>query len=375
MQREQESPSACNLAVDQEFADTLDEEFGVEVRPALPLPLLPLRHALLQNGAAWVKHVLDAEGCPVDEAPGRLSPSVNHRYREGGDFLLGQLDLHSLLAAQKVHPRSLLGHSVGLPVHREHRPAGGIALDAHLLGERQHALDVGRADLAVEGVGGPGVDPVAPRRAVPRRTLHVEGPEHPVALVPVPDLERTLPVRRHVAEQTVPRRTSRELCAEHRAIRQHQALEDVEVVVAGMVANVHSTASHRARRRVEGGDLVVALEHIPVRLHDLANEERVVGHVGDVRRVRPAVARVEVVGCARDSSVRVAVQAFGWMAHAVDAVALEMLDHTLLHRLDELGRRLQTPSPLRTKHCRHRLRIHLHAIHSTRREVAVHAVV
>eukprot|EP00961_Rhodomonas_salina_P223543 3022860-Rhodomonas_salina.2 len=46
-------------------------------------------------------------------------------------------------------------------------------------------------------------------------------------------------------------------------------------------------------------------------LHDLANEERVVGHVGDVRRVRPAVARVEVVGCARDSSVRVAVQASG----------------------------------------------------------------
>ena len=58
--------------------------------------------------------------------------------------------------------------------------------------------------------------------------------------------------------------------------------EEVEVVDAGPVRGVDGAAAHGAGGGVEAGGGVAALEHVPVGLHDLAEEERVVHHVGHV---------------------------------------------------------------------------------------------
>ena len=51
---------------------------------------------------------------------------------------------------------------------------------------------------------------------------------------------------------------------------------------AGPVRGVDGAAADGAGGGVEAGGGVAALEHVPVGLHDLAEEERVVHHVGHV---------------------------------------------------------------------------------------------
>jgi hypothetical protein len=75
------------------------------------------------------------------------------------------------------------------------------------------------------------------------------------------------------------------------------------------------------------------MEHVPIGLHELAEEDGVVRDGGDVDGVRCRVARVEVVGGAHDGSLPGAVEHVGVVAHAGDAaVVREAARHGGLER-------------------------------------------
>ena len=63
-------------------------------------------------------------------------------------------------------------------------------------------------------------------------------------------------------------------------------------------------AAHHAGGGVQEAGRVLAVEHVPVGLHQRAHEQRVERVHGDVRRVRRRVPRPEVVRGARQRCVR-----------------------------------------------------------------------
>mmetsp|Transcript_18643 Transcript_18643/g.42600 ORF Transcript_18643/g.42600 Transcript_18643/m.42600 type:complete len:360 (-) Transcript_18643:1021-2100(-) len=128
---------------------------------------------------------------------------------------------------------------------------------------------------------------------------------------------------------------------------------------------------------MEGGDLVLALEHVPVGLCDLPDEERVVGDVGNVDGMGGRVTRPEIVGSAGHGSLVVGVQALGRMTHAVDAVHVgaEVVDDGSFHGLNKSTGGRCASSQSSSEHGKSCLPVHLHSIDSARLEVGVERVV
>mmetsp|Transcript_37266 Transcript_37266/g.87981 ORF Transcript_37266/g.87981 Transcript_37266/m.87981 type:complete len:314 (+) Transcript_37266:532-1473(+) len=212
---------------------------------------------------------------------------------------------------------------------------------------------------------------------VPGGALHVEGREDAVAAVAVPDLEGRVAVGGDVGEERVARGPARERRAQHSAVGEHQPPQQLEVVLAGRVAHVHGAAAHRARRSMQPSRGVLALEHVPVGLRDLADEERVVRHVHDVRRVRGRRLRPEVVACAHHARALDRVQALARVAHAVDHLRArpKVLAHRLLRRLEVLGGHFPRPAALLSEHGGHGLDVDLDAVDAGVGQGAVDGVV
>mmetsp|Transcript_4133 Transcript_4133/g.13036 ORF Transcript_4133/g.13036 Transcript_4133/m.13036 type:complete len:388 (-) Transcript_4133:2071-3234(-) len=208
------------------------------------------------------------------------------------------------------------------------------------------------------------------QRAVPGGALQVERPHHAAHQVAVPHLERGLAVPLGVLEETVPGGAGRHQAAQHLPPREDQLPEQLRVVHARGVRDVHRAARHRPRGRVEVRALVDAVEHVPVHIADLAHEHGVVRAVGEVGRHGGGVAGVEVIAGPRHRGVRVRVEVVRGVAHAVDhVVAREVLRHGGLQRLVVRGRHRGGP-PLALAHGPEAaLPVHLDAVHARGRQV------
>lgn len=71
------------------------------------------------------------------------------------------------------------------------------------------------------------------------------------------------------------------------AVGEDELLEEIEVMAAERVAHVDGSAADGPRSRVEFGAGVVGLEHVPIRLHELAHPQAVVRVIDHVRSLQP----------------------------------------------------------------------------------------
>ncbi|BAT00581.1 Os07g0209201 [Oryza sativa Japonica Group] len=118
------------------------------------------------------------------------------------------------------------------------------------------------------------------------------------------------------------------------------------------------------------------MEHVPVGLHELAEEDGVVGDGGDVDGVGRRVARVEVVGGADDGGLARAVEHVGVVAHAGDAaVVREAPRHGRLERAVVGARERDAAAVAGAERLDDVLHVHLHAVDAARRQVGVELVV
>ena len=135
----------------------------------------------------------------------------------------------------------------------------------------------------------------ATSRLAPCSTLDIEGSNDASTRVQVEDLERRGVVGGHVREEAVKGGATRQLCSEDSAARQDEALQKLVVVLIGMVRNIDGTPTYSASNGVKESRRMFGLEHIPIRLYDLPEEYRVVGHACNVRRLGRRIPRIEVV--------------------------------------------------------------------------------
>mmetsp|Transcript_27847 Transcript_27847/g.68841 ORF Transcript_27847/g.68841 Transcript_27847/m.68841 type:complete len:398 (+) Transcript_27847:1267-2460(+) len=212
---------------------------------------------------------------------------------------------------------------------------------------------------------------------IPRVALQVEGTHDPACLVQVPHLRGCHAIHGHILENRVDSGPPRQRGPQHVPVRKHEALQQIEVVLAGVVADVDLTAAHGACHGVQPCGGVDALEHVPVGEGDLAHEEGVVDVGGHVHGVGWGIAGPEVVGGAGDAALFEGEEHVAWVAHAVDAVVLgsKVVKHRLLHRLHVRARGVG-PAPQRVAHeGRHGLPIALNTVDACRSKVPMHPAV
>jgi len=93
-----------------------------------------------------------------------------------------------------------------------------------------------------------------------------------------------------VNKETVPCRKSIVVTAEDRTIRQDELLEEREVVLAHRVTDIDRTTGDRPRGSVELSTRVGGLEHVPVRVYEVAHPQAVVGTMHHVTPLQPVCA-------------------------------------------------------------------------------------
>lgn len=84
--------------------------------------------------------------------------------------------------------------------------------------------------------------------------------------------------------------TSREgiiLTSKDRAIWKHQSFKEFEVVFSDRVTDIDRTTGDGARGSMEGGARVSGLEHIPIRMDEVAHPQTVVCAVHHVASLQP----------------------------------------------------------------------------------------
>lgn len=106
-------------------------------------------------------------------------------------------------------------------------------------------------------------------------------------LVQVPNLEHCLAIVERVHEEAVPGREGVVLAPQDRAVRQHQPPEQLEVVLPDLVAYVDRSARDGAGSGVEQSARVRGLEHVPVRVDEVAHPQAVVRAMHHVTPLEP----------------------------------------------------------------------------------------
>mmetsp|Transcript_20889 Transcript_20889/g.62856 ORF Transcript_20889/g.62856 Transcript_20889/m.62856 type:complete len:282 (+) Transcript_20889:603-1448(+) len=174
------------------------------------------------DGSASIEHVGEAHRCKVH--PAML---LHRRHGDDGASLAFQPDgvgvvlsdggqLFPRIVIQRPPPRRAAGRCQRLHVTHPHHGGKG-----RRLGVVHHELAGGAAP------GGP---------------LQVEHPHYPAVLIAVPHLEERLGIAERVLEQGVAGGAAWQLRPQNGAIWQHQALQNVEVVLARVVRHVDAAA-------------------------------------------------------------------------------------------------------------------------------------
>jgi hypothetical protein len=268
------------------------------------------------HGAGGVEHVGESDGRELD------GPLMRDDAHGGNDEeLVGeglQREVDALVGAQQLQRPGL---------DRVHGELGDV-LDADAW-PRLAALplDVGRRGARGQGHGELREALVPPRLGAPPAALAVEGADDAGEAVHVPDLEHGPAVVERVGEEAVARGQRVALAPEDGAVGERQAAEQREVVLPHRVADVDGPAGDGAGRGVEGGAGVRGLEHVPVRVDEVAHPQRVVGAVHHVAPLQPEGA-VGVAGGVRAPEV---------VAHAAQRHRLRAQQHevvAVLHARD-----------------------------------------
>lgn len=108
--------------------------------------------------------------------------------------------------------------------------------------------------------------------------------------VEVPDLEHGLAVVQGVLEEAISGGKGVMLAPQKRAVRQDEGFEEVEVVAPNAVADIDGSARDCPRSGVELCAGVGGLEHVPVRVDEVAHPQaivRTVHHVTPLQPIRP----------------------------------------------------------------------------------------
>ena len=149
-------------------------------------------------------------------------------------------------------------------------------------------------------------------------------------------------------------------------------------MVVRLVRHVDGAPADGARGGVEragpaASRVVVRVEHVPVRDDDLAHEDAVIRHVGDVHRVRRVIERVEIVRDPREVAALEVEDVLRAVAHAVDerVASGEVLPHARLERAVQFPRERGPAAVPLPEPADDRLPVDLHAVHASRREVGV----
>ena len=117
---------------------------------------------------------------------------------------------------------------------------------------------------------------------------------------------------------------------------------------------------------------MLTLKHVPIGQHNLAHEDGVVHHVGDVHRVARFVRRVKVVARSRQRARLEVINVLRGVTHTVDdAIIGEMRPHGLFQRRVHAPGKCGTAAVFVPQRADDGLRVHLDAINVRRGEIIV----